>query len=145
MKFVADVELIKGGVHKDERGIVTFFNTFDVSRADRFYTVHSQKTHQIRGWVGHRREHKWFTALSGTLIVAVVKPDNWDAPSKRLEVKQFSLSSEEPAVLYVPPGHATASIMLTPDAHLGIFSSGNIEDASSDDYRFDAGIWQISI
>jgi hypothetical protein len=139
-----DVRLIEGGSHTDARGIVTFFNDFNVSEADRFYTVRSHRIHQIRGWIGHRREHKWFTALAGSLIVAVVTPDNWDAPSRNLEVKEFTLSSIEPAMLHVPPGHATASIMLTPDAHLGVFSSGKIEDAGSDDYRFDAGMWKIS-
>lgn len=136
------VELIKGGLHVDERGVVSFVNDFDFKGVDRFYTVKAHKTGESRGWIGHQRDHKWFTALAGALVVAVVAPDDWQNPSRDLPVQRFTLSKVQPAILHVPPGHATASIMLTDDALLGIFSSGRIADTANDDWRFDVGMWQ---
>lgn len=136
-----EVKLITGGAHAGERGLVTFFNDFGEIRADRFYTVRASQVHQVRGWIGHQREHKWFTALAGCLVLAVVKPNNWQAPSQNLEIRRFTLSFDHPALLHVPPGHAFASMMLTPDALLGVFSTGKIEDAASDDFRFAKDTW----
>jgi hypothetical protein len=42
-----------------------------------------------------------------------------------------------------PPGHATGSINLTPEAILMIFSTGKIEDAHNDDFRFPLEHWPI--
>ena len=139
--YKMEVKLIKGGLHLDQRGIVSFVNDFDFKGVDRFYTIKAHKVGEPRGWIGHKREHKWFTALAGTLIVAVVAPDNWENPSKNLPVQHFTLSALKPAILHVPPGHATSSTMLTEDALLGIFSSGKIENAAEDDWRFDIKIW----
>jgi dTDP-4-dehydrorhamnose 3,5-epimerase len=138
-----EVNLIAGGLHVDGRGVVSFVNDFDLELVDRFYTVKAHKTGEPRGWIGHQRDHKWFTALAGTLVVAVVTPDDWHNPSRDLPVHRFTLSVFKPAILHVPPGHATASVMLTQDALLGIFSSGKIETAAEDDWRFDVEIWEV--
>jgi dTDP-4-dehydrorhamnose 3,5-epimerase-like enzyme len=138
-----EVKLIPGELHVDQRGIVSFVNDFDFKGVDRFYTVKAHKTRELRGWIGHRKEHKWFTALTGALMVAVVAPDDWENPSMDLPVKRFILSALKPAILHVPPGHANASLMLTQDALLGIFSSGKIENAVEDDWRFDVDTWAV--
>ena len=138
------VELIKGGLHVDERGVVSFVNDFDFKGVDRFYTVKAHKIGEPRGWIGHRREHKWFIALAGTVMVCAVTPDDWKKPSQDLTVERFALSAVQPAILHVPPGHATASAMLSHDALLGIFSSGKIESASEDDWRYPCNYWSIS-
>lgn len=44
-----------------------FTNEFDLKGVSRIYTIRAHDTGKIRGWVGHRREHKWFAALSGLL------------------------------------------------------------------------------
>ena len=137
------VRLIHGGLHIDERSIVRFVNDFDFKGEDRFYTVKAHKTGEPRGWIDHRLENKWFTALAGTLVVFVVAPDDWKNPSRNLPVQRFALSALKPAVLHVPPGHATSSVMLSDDALIRIFSSGKIEDAAEDDWRFDVGIWNF--
>ncbi len=138
-----DVKLIPGGLHVDERGIVAFVNDFDFNGVERFYTIKAHKAGEPRGWIGHKREHKWFMALVGTLVVAVVAPDDWENPSRDLPVQRYTLSALKPTVLHVPPGCATASIMLTHDALMGIFSSGKIETAAEDDWRFDGNMWAV--
>lgn len=137
------MELIEGGVHVDQRGVVSFVNDFDFHGVERFYHVKAHQPGQPRGWVGHQIEHKWFTALSGSILIAVVAPDDWEIPTSNLPVQRYVLSAQKPSVLHVPPGHATASIMLSFDAHLGIFSSGKIENTGKDDWRFDLGTWDI--
>jgi dTDP-4-dehydrorhamnose 3,5-epimerase len=138
-----DVNLISGGLHVDQRGIVSFVNDFDFQGVDRFYTIRAHAVGEPRGWIGHRKEQKWFTALSGTVLVAVVAPDQWESPASNLPVERYVLSALKPTVLHVPAGHATASVMLSPDAHLGIFSSGKIAEAGKDDWRFDVGTWDV--
>jgi dTDP-4-dehydrorhamnose 3,5-epimerase len=135
--------LIPGGRHVDERGALSFVNGFDFKGVDRFYWVQAAQANVFRGWVGHQREHKWFTVVQGEGLVAVVRPDDWRRPSKDLLVTRYALSAGSPQVLHVPPGHATGSVNLTPDTILMIFSSGKIEDAKRDDFRFPVEQWPI--
>jgi dTDP-4-dehydrorhamnose 3,5-epimerase-like enzyme len=135
------IELIHGGLHVDQRGIVSFVNDFDFKGVQRFYTIRAHKPGEVRGWIGHKREHKWFTALAGTILIGVVEPDDWVNPSKDLPIERFTLSALKPAVLHVPPGHATASVALSADALLCVFSSEGMQPSSQDDYRFDLTTW----
>jgi dTDP-4-dehydrorhamnose 3,5-epimerase-like enzyme len=135
--------IINGGLHVDARGVVTHVNDFDFKGVDRFYTIRSHRPFEPRGWVGHRRDQKWFSVVQGTALIAVVEPDRWDAPSRDLSVQRFVLSAAKPQVLHVPAGYATGSVALSEDAILMIFSSGRIEDAKTDDYRFPVDTWRI--
>lgn len=136
--------LIDGGLHTDDRGTVSFVNDFDLSGVDRFYTVRFRWPNTPRGWVGHRRDVKWFTAVQGEVLIAVVEPDDWESPKGDLPVNRYTLSAGTPQVLHVPAGQATASAGLTDDAILLIFSSGRTEDARTDDYRFPVDLWDLS-
>ncbi len=135
--------VIDGGLHVDTRGIVSFVNDFDFRGVDRFYTVRTHHPNEERGWVGHQRDQKWFVAVQGAVLLAVVKPDDWERPSSELPVERFVLSAVKPQVLHVPPGYATGSINLSQDAILMIFSSGRIDDAQEDVYRFPVQTWPI--
>lgn len=135
--------LIPGGLHVDARGSVSFVNDFDFKGVDRFYTIRCHRPGEPRGWVGHRRDRKWFSAVQGTILVAVVKPDLWEFPTSNLPVERFVLSSAKPAVLCVPSGYATAQVSLTGDAILMVFSSGTIAQAKEDDFRFPPDTWSI--
>ena len=137
--------LIEGGIHFDERGSVSHVNDFDFVGVDRFYLIRSRMSGVPRGWVGHRRDQKWFFAAHGEVQVAVVQPDDWKAPSRGLPVSTYILSSGSPQVLHVPPGFATAIVHLTEPALLIVFSSGKVDDARSDAYRFPADQWSIDV
>ena len=82
--------------------------------------------------------------LQGAVLVAVIKPDEWRTPAKDLPVQRYVLSATKPQVLQVPPGYCTANMDLTGDALLLICSSGRIEDAKADDFRFPADYWRIA-
>lgn len=136
-------DIIQGGQHSDARGTLSFVNGFAFKGVDRFYWVKADRAHIARGWVGHKRERKWFTVVSGEVVIAAVHPDNWAEPSRNLPVMRWVLSGVNPQVLHVPPGHATASVSLTSEAILVIFSSGKLEDASNDDFRFPSDYWPL--
>lgn len=136
--------LIEGGLYVDARGVVAHVNEFDFKGVDRFYTVRAHRPGEPRGWVGHRRDQKWFSAIQGTVLIAVVKPDDWESPARDLPVRRFVLSAIKPQVLHVPAGYVTGSMALSEDAILMIFSSGTIEDAKTDDYRFPTDTWCVT-
>jgi len=112
---------------------------------DRFYTIRAHRANEPRGWRGHRIEQKWFTVVKGTILLAAVRPDDWTLPACNLPVEQYVLSEMKPRVLHVPAGYATASMALTEDAIMVVFSSGRIEDAKQDDYLFPVDTWKIGV
>ena len=85
--------LLEGGCHVDARGSISFVNGFTFDGVERFYRIQSPQVGMQRGWVGHLREHKWFTVVAGEVQVAVVKPDDWHSPSVALPVVRYLLSA----------------------------------------------------
>lgn len=138
------LKIIEGGQHVDIRGTVTFVNDFDFKGVDRFYTIRAHRPYEPRGWRGHKIEEKWFTVVKGTVLVAVVKPDDWTLPASNLPVERFVLSECKPTVLHVPVNHATGSMALSDDAILMIFSSGAIENTINDEYVFPVDTWSVN-
>ncbi len=142
-EFETSPRLIEGGLHVDARGAVGFVNDFDLKGVDRMYWVRAHRPNCPRGWVGHRREQKWFWVVAGTVLIAVVRPDQWDSPNRDLPVQPYVLCASKPQVLHVPPGYCTASMGLTGNAILLICSSGSIQNAKADDFRFPPDYWRI--
>ena len=91
--------LLQGGCHVDARGSISFVNGFTFDGVERYYWLQSAEVGMQRGWVGHQREHKWFTVVAGEVQVAVVKPDDWQSPSTDLPVARYVLSASRPQVL----------------------------------------------
>jgi len=100
---MTEVRLIPGGLHRDERGEVRYGNGFRLDRVDRFYSVYPVDKEEMRGWVGHRREWKWFF-LQGAFDVGIIVPDDWHAPSRALPVTLYHISAANPQVMEIPPG-----------------------------------------
>lgn len=138
------VRLIPGGLHRDKRGEVRHVNGFSFERVDRFYTVQPAQPGEVRGWVGHRRDWKWFFAVKGNFVIGVVRPNDWANPSPTEPVLRWSLSADAAAVLEVPPGHFTAARADSEGAILIVFSSGGIEHAGEDDFRQSSDFWQLA-
>ncbi len=136
--------IIEGGLLVDARGTVTFVNDFDFKGVERFYTIRAHRPYEPRGWRGHRIQEKWFTVVRGTILLAVVKPDDWSFPASHLPVERFVLSETKPQVLHVPVNHATGSMALSEDAILMVFSSGRLGDTATDDYLFPVNTWSVN-
>ena len=133
--------LLQGGLAVDDRGEVGFVNDFSFRGVKRFYTVSNHRAGFVRAWHGHRREAKYVTAVVGSAVVAAVKIDDWETPSRELPVDRFVLSARKPAMLYIPSGYANGFMSLTDDLKLIFFSTSSVEESMGDDIRFDSRLW----
>ena len=136
--------IIEGGLHVDERGVLSFVNDFDFREVERSYIIRSHRAYQPRGWIGHKIDQKWFWVIQGTSQISVVKPDDWECPASNVPVERFVLSALKPQVLHIPAGYANASLNLSEDTILMAFSTGKIGNAKADDYRFAVDTWSIA-
>lgn len=136
-----EMRLIRGGLATDDRGEVGFVNEFDFAGVKRFYMVSNHRQGFIRAWHAHRKEGKYVLVVKGAALVCGVKIDNWDQPSKDLQVHRHVLSERSPSALYLPPGYANGFMSLTDDAKLLFFSTTTLEDSLGDDIRYDARYW----
>jgi dTDP-4-dehydrorhamnose 3,5-epimerase len=137
--------LVPGGLAVDDRGTVSFANDFDPGAFKRFYVLENFATTTIRAFHGHLKEEKAFFAVAGSAIVAAAPMDDVRAPSKDVEVQRYVLSARKPAVLRIPAGYANGFRALEPGTRIFVFSSGTMEDAAGDDYRFPADYWAPGI
>lgn len=133
--------LLKGGLSVDDRGCVSFVNDFNFNGVKRFYTVENHKQGFIRAWHAHKNESKYVLAAKGSALVAAVKIDNWENPSKDLAIHRFVLSEKSPSVLFIPAGFANGFMSLSQDSKLIFFSTSDLKDSLNDDFRFDAHYW----
>lgn len=127
--------MLKGNEFQDERGIVTFNNTYDASQVKRIYTIENASTHFIRGWQGHKIEQRWFACMSGKFRIGVIKIDDFDKPSSTLKPAYFELNAEQLDFLHIPAGNITSVQSLEENSKLLILSDyflGEIDD----EYKF---------
>lgn len=126
----------------DDRGFVGFVNGLDLSKVKRIYTVENHEQVFVRAWHGHKHEEKYVMAVSGEVMVGVVKVDDWESPTNTT-VNRYYLSSHKPSLLHIPAGHANGFKSLTKDAKLMFFSTSTLDESKNDDYRFPFDYWDI--
>jgi dTDP-4-dehydrorhamnose 3,5-epimerase len=136
-----EIEVIDGNKFVDDRGEVFFVNNFMLGEYKRFYIVQNHNNNFIRAWHGHKREAKAVTVLSGTAMIACVKVDNWDNPSKKLEINKFVLTSSNPKIVRIPEGYANGFMTLEHGTKVCFFSNSSLEDSKNDDFRFSYDYW----
>lgn len=127
-------ELIKGKIHSDTRGKLSYNNEFDASRVKRIYFIENAESF-IREWQGHKIEQRWFAAVSGKFLVKLVKVDNWETPDEDRSVVSYELKSEELDILHVPAGFVSSIQALAVDSKLLVMADhflGEIDD----EYRY---------
>tara|TARA_B100000073_G_scaffold89283_1_gene70142 strand:+ start:157 stop:615 length:459 start_codon:yes stop_codon:yes gene_type:complete len=132
--------LLNAGKSEDHRGYVEFYNELKLDYYKRFYIVSNPIEGTVRAWHGHKIEEKLIKVLNGEFLICLVKVDNWDQPSKNLEILEYKLN-ENSGLLYVPSGYANGAINLNSDSKVMYFSSLVLEDSINDDYRFDSKYW----
>ena len=136
--------LIEGGQHQDDRGAISFVNDFSFQNIERFYIISNSAEQPLRAWQGHKLDEKNFYCIAGEFKIGVVKIDDWDNPSRKLEVECYTLKSSDPQVLKIPPGYANAVLSLDADAKLISFSTLPLERVKEDDVRFSADYWNLN-
>jgi dTDP-4-dehydrorhamnose 3,5-epimerase-like enzyme len=139
--MISDFSQIPGGKAFDDRGSLSFINDLDLTMFKRFYIVENHSKGFVRAWHGHKKEAKAVVVVSGAALVAAVKVDNWDSPSKDLQIERVVLSAEKPGALLIPAGYANGFMTLTESAKVMFFSTSSLEESAGDDFRFDARLW----
>ena len=144
-----NTELIQGGMHTDARGSLRFCNDFDMSAVKRFYTISNSSEQPVRGWIGHKRETKWFFPLKGTTEIVVEPMDDGrveraervkgmgvdvDASTCFTRSTRFILSETNPSVLCVSPGNWFC-IEQHDGAEVMVFSDCQVGEYENDDFR----------
>jgi dTDP-4-dehydrorhamnose 3,5-epimerase len=136
-----EVRHIKGDVFTDERGVLQYVNDFDFTGVKRFYQIIHPDASVVRAWQGHQVEHKWFFVGQGSFLIAWVKIDDWDTPSKTLKAEYSVLSAQSPQVISIPPGYANGIKALEPGSVLTVFSNLTVDQSSNDRWSFDPSLW----
>lgn len=125
--------VINGGVHADARGRLRFCNDFDMSAVKRFYTIANSVECPVRGWIGHRRETKWFFPLKGKTFIVLEPMDCSRAETSRRR-EEFVLDADKPSVLNVEPGNWFC-IRQDGNAEVMVFSDCKVGEFENDDFR----------
>lgn len=133
---MASIQTIPGDIAQDQRGSIRFVNDFDLTAVKRFYIIENANTEIIRGWRAHRTEQRWFFVLEGGFAMSYVKVDDWEQPSRKLEVSEISWRASDNSVVHVPVGFATAFRALEPWSKLLVFADFDIEHAKDDDFTY---------
>lgn len=126
-------ELKQGGSYADARGLLRFCNDFDMSAVRRFYTIANSVEQPVRGWIGHRRETKWFFPLRGktTIVLEPMDCSRAETPSR---IEELVLEADKPSVLKVDPGNWFC-IKQDGNAEVMVFSDCKVGEYESDDFR----------
>ena len=126
----------------DDRGYLRFCNLFDLSQYVRFYDVINYQSNFIRAWHGHKYESKAALIREGSAMICIVKIDDWENPSKELEITKYFLSDKNPKILEIPKGCAHGFMSLEPNTKITFYSNKKTSESLNDDYRFAYNYWK---
>jgi len=127
--------LLKGNCHTDDRGNLKYNNDFDASEVKRTYIIENKSTVFKRGWQGHKVEQRWFSALSGSFQIQLIKVDDWEHPSTTLNPFVFQLESKTLDVLHIPAGYISC-IQATEENSKLLVMADYLLGQISDEFRY---------
>jgi dTDP-4-dehydrorhamnose 3,5-epimerase len=73
-----------------------------------------------------------------------VKIDNWENPSKDLQVETIMMNTDESKILHIPAGYANAIESLEAGSKLMSFSTLPLASVKDDDVRYTSDYWKIN-
>lgn len=135
-------KLITGNCHSDQRGILLYNNDFDASLIKRIYIIENENIEFKRGWQGHQIEQRWFSAISGKFKIELIQIDNWENPSKDLEIFTYIIDSEKLNVIHVPSGYISSIQSLEFNSRLLVMADYLLGE-NKDEYRYDIEYFKI--
>lgn len=139
METNKDIQLIKGDLFKDYRGLLYYNNNLDISDVKRLYIIENENIGIVRAWQGHRIERRWFSVLYGRFKIKLVKIDCWEFPSDHLIVEERILNNILETIL-IPPGYVTSIQSLEKKSKLLVMSDYQMNEID-DDYKFETSKW----
>ena len=132
--------IFERGVSEDHRGSLEYYNNLSLDEFKRFYIVRNPKKGTVRAWHGHKVESKLIKVLQGIFIVCLIKIDNWEKPSKNIEILEYEFNNDS-VLIYVPPGYANRAMNVASDSEIMYFSNLSLEESAKDDIRFKSNYW----
>jgi len=135
------IKIFSGGLATDKRGRVSFVNDFNFKNVKRFYQIENSSSKPIRAFHGHMKESKYFFVSTGSILLAAVKLDNPNNPSKKNTVQRKIISAKNPTVAYIPAGYANGFKTLEKNTVVLIFSTSSLSESQGDDYRYPDDYW----
>jgi dTDP-4-dehydrorhamnose 3,5-epimerase-like enzyme len=136
-------ELLKGAIHVDDRGSLTFNNNLDLKNFQRMYLIKNSESQMFRGWHGHEIESKIFVTISGRIKFGAVRVRDWAQPIATEFVHSAELSASSMDAFYVPGGYANGILSLEPGSEALVLSSSSLSESLKDDYRIDSKFWSL--
>lgn len=133
--MLMEPKLINGSHHQDHRGSICFNNDFNALGIKRIYTIQNAETHFIRAWQGHQIEQRWFSAMSGSFRIKLIRIDSWENPAKDLPITEFILTAENLDILHIPSGYISSIQSLEADSKLLVWADFILGEIA-DEYRF---------
>ena len=127
--------IIEGGYYTDERGSLSFNNSFDASAIKRLYIIENKEQSFVRGWQGHRIEQRWFSAIRGSFKIELIAVDDWDHPAAEANILSFMLEAGNMDILHVPPGYVSSIQAFSEGAKLLVMADHTLGEVK-DEYRF---------
>tara|TARA_Y200000002_G_C22536929_1_gene602223 strand:+ start:318 stop:758 length:441 start_codon:yes stop_codon:yes gene_type:complete len=135
------INLINVETSVDDRGYLHYCNSFDMTKYVRFYDVINYQRNFIRAWHAHKHEAKAVIVREGSAIVCLVKIDDWENPSKKLDIKKFFLSKHSPKLIEIPAGYANGFMSLEPNTKVTFYSDKKLDGSLNDDFRYEYDYW----
>ncbi|MGO4770965.1 hypothetical protein ACEN2I_04840 [Flavobacterium sp. W22_SRS_FK3] len=136
--------VIQGGNFLDHRGTISYVNDFSFKDIQRFYIISNSDENPIRAWQGHKLDAKNFYCINGSFKIHFVKIDNWESPSKDLNIETIMVSASESKIVHIPAGFANAIESLEANSKLLSFSTLPLGDVGEDDVRYPSDYWNIN-
>ena len=133
-------KLLQGKKSTDKRGEIKFVNDFNFKNIKRFYEV-EHKNITPRAFHGHFKEAKYVFVASGRALVCLVKLSKNLTNDKNPMIHKYILESNNPQVLYIPPGYANGFKVLSKNTKLIFFSTLTLEQSKKDDCRYPYDQW----
>ncbi len=138
---MVEPKIIQGGIFTDHRGTMRFVNDFKFTDVVRFYFIKHTDINFVRAWQGHKFEQKWFYPIAGSFVIAWVKIDDFNNPSKDLIPDFHIISFDKSELVYIPKGYANGLKALEPNSELMIFSDLELEKSLKDNKRYNPDLW----
>lgn len=144
---MSEPKLFRGEKFVDDRGHLTFCNNWSMDGIKRFYQVENHLIGSIRAFHGHQREEKFVYVPQGSAQIVLVPMPLPEITSSGQTLRKFTLSSQIPAVLYIPAGWYNGFKVLSQNTILMFFSTATLEESKNDDVRLawnalGAEVWQ---
>ncbi|WP_125722348.1 cupin domain-containing protein [Flavobacterium ustbae] len=137
-------EVIQGGNFSDHRGTISYVNDFNFDVIERFYIITNSEENPVRAWQGHKLDAKNFYCVSGSFKIHFIKIDNWENPSKDLNIETVLVNEFDSKIVHIPAGYANAVESLEKNSKLISFSTLPLSNVKEDDARYPADYWKLN-